>query len=108
MTAAWWPQPRRRAAHAGWQRVLLLLDPDVTALPEPVVRVAVGLTSPDGVLDVLVPVLVPLSSPLEAPPGEETERAAMLLESVERLAGRHGVPVHGHLVRGRSLRTMLR
>ena len=56
----------------------------------------------------LAPVLIPLSTPLGAPPAEETDRAEVLLEHVERLAGQYGIRVRAHLVRGRSVRGMLR
>ncbi len=100
-----WPAGPRTA---GWSRVLLLVDRETIGPCDPAVRLATGITAPGGVLDVLAPVLVPLSTPLGAPPGEETDRAAQLLEHVERLAGRYGVRVHGHLLRGRSVRAMLR
>jgi len=104
----WWQRARRGAVPAGWQRVLLLLDPEAGGVTAAVVRVAAGLTARGGSLGVLVPVLIPLTAPLAAPPGEETERAVLLLERAEQLAGRHGVTVDGRLLRGRSVRGMLR
>lgn len=107
MTRSWWPLVRR-PPDPGWRRVLLLVDVDSGERCDPAVRLAVGITSPEGTLDVLAPVLIPLSTPMGAPPGQETDRAALLLERVERLAGRHGIAVRAHLARGRSVRAMLR
>lgn len=105
------PEPRRQRP---WRLPLLVLEVEGAAppLPAAVVARAVAATCllvpPGGALHVLGAVRVPLSVPLEAPPGEETERMAALLQQVERLAGRSGVTVYSHLHRGRNVRTMLR
>lgn len=107
MRRPWWA-PSRRLLEPGWSNVLVLLDPETRGRWEDVIRLAAGITSAGSILDVLAPVLIPLSTPIGAPPGEETDHVALLLERVERLAGRHGVRVRAHLARGRSLRGMLR
>ncbi len=107
------PSPRQQRP---WRLPLLVLEVEVEGaappLPAAVVARAVAATCllvpPGGALHVLGAVRVPLSVPLEAPPGEETEHMAALLQQVERLAGRSGVTVYSHLHRGRNVRTMLR
>ncbi len=103
-----WRRYGRDPGHAvPWRTVLLVVDPELGTVPLPAVRVALRLVGRGGLLHVLTPVRVPLAMPLEAPAGEDTERATVLLDQVERLAGEEGVAVRGHLRRGRTLRTML-
>ena len=103
-----WRRSGRDAGYAvPWRTVLLVVDPEVGAVPLPAVRVALRLVGRGGLLHVLTPVRVPLAMPLESPAGEDTERATVVLDQVERLAGEVGVSVRGHLRRGRTLRTML-
>lgn len=104
--ARWHPR-RRTSAAVSWKAVLLVLDPEAETLPQGAVRLALRLVTPGAHLHVLAPVRVPLAMSLEAPAGEDTERATVLLERAERLAGLAGVPVRGHLRRGRTLRAML-
>lgn len=103
----WRRRPRTPGA-APWKRVLLLADPEQGAVPLQALRVATRLVGSGGVLHVLAPVRLPLAVPLEAPAGEETDRAASLLDQVERVAGEAGVAVQSHLRRGRAVRSMLR
>ncbi len=98
----------RGAAGPGrWRGPLLLVDPDGAHPPLAALDIACRLVPLGGILHVVAPVRLPLSVPLEAPPGEETERAAAALHQIERLAGQAGVAVSGHLCRGRTVRVML-
>ena len=103
-----WRQHGRDAQHtAPWRTVLLVADPEPGTVPVGALRVALRLVGRGGMLHVLTPVKVPLAMPLEAPAGEDTERATVILDQLERLAGQAGVTVQGHLRRGRTLRQML-
>jgi hypothetical protein len=93
---------------APWSRVLLVLDPEAERLPLPALQLACRLVGRGGELHVLAPVVLPLAVPLEAPPGDETERAAACLQEAERWAGARGVTVVGRLRRGRAGRGLLR
>jgi|GEM_PF-4085053 len=97
-----------RGTEPPWKTVLLVADPELGGVPLQALHVATRLVGPGGVLHVLAPVRLPLAVPLEAPAGEETERAAALLDQVERVAGSSGVAVLSHLRRGRAVRSMLR
>jgi hypothetical protein len=88
--------------------VLLVTDPEPGDVPGGALLVAWRLVGSGGVLHVLAPVVLPLSVPLEAPPGDETDRATAVLRDVERWVGAKGITVHGHLRRGRTLRTLVR
>ncbi len=101
-------RPNLPGTKAPWKTVLLLADPELGAVPLQALHVATRLVGAGGVLHVLAPVRLPLAVPLEAPAGEETERAADLLDQVERVAGAAGVSVRSHLHRGRAVRAMLR